>query len=93
MEKIAGLEQNLLKSEQTNIQEQKRLNTEIERLNNILKATNHNLEEQVAKFTQKVLLLNKEIEDLRTQLQQSKKETIEEINRSEKAKNQAEIIR
>lgn len=37
---ISELEQTLVQTEQKNEAEQKRLNTEIERLNNILKATN-----------------------------------------------------
>jgi len=50
--KIDGLESTIKANDDAHEKECKRLNTEIERLNNILKATNHNLDEQVAKLTE-----------------------------------------
>lgn len=47
LKRISELEKTIETNERLNQQEQKRLNTEIERLNNILKATNSNLAEQV----------------------------------------------
>ena len=45
LKRIEELEKTIETNDRLNMQEQKRLNTEIERLNNILKATNSNLAE------------------------------------------------
>ena len=45
LKRIEELEKTIETNDRLNTQEQKRLNTEIERLNNILKATNSNLAE------------------------------------------------
>ena len=47
MKKCDGLEQTIQKNEKDYKDECLRLNTEIDRLNNILKATNGNMQEQI----------------------------------------------
>ena len=66
--------------------EKTRLNKEIERLNNILKATNENLSEMERKSTDKIRQLGIQIQDLEGQIEKLKKEKLQEISKAEKAK-------